>query len=147
MAAKLVVISTAAVVVSVLMVAFCWLVGQAMLDDFRVDATDRRVAVGIVVFSAGWTMFGVGVGAIVRQPVAGILVLLGDAFVVENLLVNLVRSSGPWLPFLNGFQMTLREDGEGPSHLQSVLGGGVYFFAVVAVVVAVGMVLTQRRDA
>jgi hypothetical protein len=51
-----------------------------------------------------------------------------------------------WLPYQNGVQMTLRlEDSD--LGLQSLLGGGIYFAAICFALLAVGMVLVDRRDA
>ncbi|QXC60814.1 ABC transporter permease [Aquihabitans sp. G128] len=147
LAAKLIVVTTACAAISVVMVAFCWVVGAALVGNFEVDGVDQRAMLGIVLFSIGWSALGMGVGAIVRQPVAGILILLAEAFVVESLLSGLVESSSKFLPFLNGFQMTFRASEGGDDQLRSVLGGGIYFFLVVAVVWAIGAYLANHRDA
>lgn len=146
MVAKLLVVMLSSALVAVTMLAVCWVIGTAFTENFVLDGLDRRAALGIVLFSMGWSAIGVGVGAIVRQPTAGILVLLGWAFVLESILGGIVAAARPWLPFANGFQMTLRDE-SGSSDLRGVLEGGVYFFVVVAVIVAVGIVATNRRDA
>lgn len=145
---KLIVISVSTAIVSVLMVAFCWLVGTVMVDQFAIDGTDRRVMWAIPLFVALWTTAGLGVGAIVRQPIAGILILLGESLVLEALIGNLFERTFPWLPFNNGFQMTLRasEGGDGPQ-FRPVLDGGVYFAIVCVGIFVIGMVLADRRDA
>ncbi|MEZ5179175.1 MAG: ABC transporter permease subunit [Acidimicrobiales bacterium] len=149
--AKFVVVTVACAAMSALMVGACLLVGQLMLDGFSIDGTDRRIAWAIPLFAAGWSAMGLGVGAIVRQPIAGILILLGEAFVAENVLVNLFPRTAPWLPFANGVQMAMRDSGgDGPGGevvLRSVLAGGIYFFLVTAVVLAVGAYLANERDA
>lgn len=143
--AKLLVVGAATAVVALVMVAVCAAIGSAMLDDFAIDDLDQRVVWGTVLFSVGWTGLGMGVGAILRQPIAGMLVLLLEAFVVENVLQAVVKGSRPWLPFLNGIQMTLRDtNGE---DLRSVTAGGVYFFVVAALVWGIGAALVIRRDA
>ena len=147
--AKLIVVALATAVVSVVMLAFCWLVGTLMVDQFAIDSVDQRVMWAIPLFAALWAGAGVGVGAIVRQPIAGILVLLGESLVLETLLAGLVERSIPWLPFSNGFQMTLRvgeTGGDGPQ-LRPVLEGGIYFAIVCAALFVIGMVLADRRDA
>jgi len=146
LAAKLVVVSVAVAAVSVVMVGFCWLVGVAMLDNFTIDEVDRRVAWGIPLFAALWTMAGMGVGAIVRQPIAGILILVGESLIAESLIGGLFTSTLPWLPFSNGFQMTLRVE-DADQQLRGVLGGGIYFAVVCAVLWGIGAALANRRDA
>lgn len=147
MVAKLVVVIAANAVVAAVMVGICWLVGTAMLDDFTVDGVDQRAALGIILFTIAWTTLGMGVGAILRQPIAAIPLLLGEAFVAEGIIGTLIRSTMKWMPFTNGLQMTLRTDGDGSTELQSVLGGGIYFFVVAAAVWAIGAFLVNKRDA
>jgi ABC-type transport system involved in multi-copper enzyme maturation permease subunit len=144
--AKLIVVTLACAAISVLMVGFCWLIGSAMIDGFETDGVDQRAALGIVLFSMGWSALGMGLGAIVRQPIAGILILLAEAFVVETIVSGLVPSLSKWMPFLNGFRMTLRDE-DFDNQYQSVLGGGIYFFAVAAAVWVLGAFLATRRDA
>jgi ABC-2 type transport system permease protein len=145
LAAKFAVVSLACAAVSVVMIALCAGIGALVLDGFSIDSMDHRVILGIVLFNVGWTGMGMGVGAIIRQPVAAILVLLAEAFVVENILLATLPDTGSFLPFLNGIQMTVRDDGgEG---LRSVFAGGVYFFVFAAAVWAVGLLLVDRRDA
>ncbi|MGI8757570.1 MAG: hypothetical protein ACR2MB_17280 [Acidimicrobiales bacterium] len=143
--AKLVVVSVACAVISLVMVGLCALIGEVMIEDFAVDSLDHRVIGGIVLFNVGWTALGMGVGAILRQPIAAMLVLLIEGFVVENILLSLALGTGKWTPFLNGLQMTLREPGTDGLH--TVTAGGVYFFLVAAAVWAIGAVLVARRDA
>lgn len=146
--AKWAVVCSACAAVSAVMVAFCWLVGTVMLDDFRVDGVDQRAAFGIVVFTIGFTTLGMGVGAILRQPIAAIPLLLGEAFVAENIIGAIARSTWKWLPFTNGIQMTIRSDGsEGSQDLQSVTAGGTYFLVVALVAWAIGAFLVNKRDA
>ena len=149
--AKLIVVTVAVGVVSLVMMGVCAAIGAAFLPDFTVDGLDQRVILGTVLFGMGWSAMGLGVGAIVRQPIAGILVLLGEAFVAENIIVSLFHSTAPWLPFQNGFQMTVRnQGGDGPGGdivFRSVFAGGVYFFIVTAIVLGIGLYLANRRDA
>lgn len=143
--AKLIVVSAACAAVSVVMLGACALIGSAMIDNFSIDNLDHRVIWGTILFNIGWTAFGMGVGAIVRQPIAAIVILLIEAFVVENIALNVVNATGPFLPFLNGLQMTIRD--VGPSDLRSVTAGGVYFFVVAALLWILGAFLADRRDA
>ncbi len=144
--AKLVVVSLACISVTVVMLALCAVVGSAMTDNFTIDGIDERVIYGTVLFSVGWSAMGMGVGAILRQPVAGILVLLGEALVLEQILAGLFPSLTKWMPFLNGIQMTVRGENslEG---IRTVQAGGIYFFVVAAALWILGAVLAVRRDA
>ncbi len=145
-AAKLLVVTVACALAALVMMVLAGAVGTLLVDRFAIDGLDLRVVGGTALFAAGWSAMGLGVGAIVRQPIAGILILLGEGFVGEQIIRGVFEGTGPWLPFLNGVQMMTRDRPE-DLHLRSVLGGGAYFFAVAAVVLAVGIVLVERRDA
>jgi hypothetical protein len=127
------------------MLGVCAVIGALFVDGFSIDGLDQRVALGIVLFAIGWSAMGMGVGAIMRQPIAGIVVLLGEAFVGENIIGQLKPGTRAWLPFTNGVLMTVRSPGG--DHVRSVLGGGIFFFATLAVVLAVGVYLASDRDA
>ncbi len=147
--AKLIVVCAACAAMSLVMMLVCVALGSALLDGFTIDNVDQRVIWGTALFAAGWAAMGMGVGAIVRQPVAGIIILLGDAFIAENLLANLFVGTARWMPFLNGVQMTFRNDDPSldPPFFRPMFEGGVYFFVVAAIVLTVGFVLANRRDA
>lgn len=143
--AKLIVVTTATAVVAFVMVVVCALIGAVMIDRFTIDGVDQRIILGTVLFTIGWTMLGMGLGAIIRQPIAAMLILLVEAFVVEQIVAGLVRSTAPWMPFLNGIQMTVRDPDV--ENFRAPLPGGIYFFAVAIVVWVIGAVLANKRDA
>ncbi|MCU1371474.1 MAG: family transporter protein, partial [Ilumatobacteraceae bacterium] len=144
--AKLAVVTTATAAVALVMVLICGLIGAAMLSPFAIDGTDQRLVWGTVLFCAGWTMLGMGLGAIIRQPIAAMLVLLVEAFVVENIIVALSDRAARWMPFVNGIQMTVREPDRG-GMFRSPLAGGIQFFVVATIVWVIGAALANRRDA
>ncbi len=148
LAAKVIVVMLACAAIAFVMMAVCAVLGALFASNFTIDGLDQRAAIGIIGFSMGYSALGMGVGAIVRQPIAGILILLAEGFVVENLFLGLLPRTGDWLPFINGFQMTIRNEGRNDDTIiRSVGGGAVYFFLVVAVVWGIGAVLANRRDA
>ncbi|MEZ5140064.1 MAG: hypothetical protein R2702_11815 [Acidimicrobiales bacterium] len=144
--AKLVVMAASTAVVALLMTLVCWAIGSALADSWVVDGTDHRLLWAIPLFAALWTIGGIGVGAIVRQPIAGILVLLGWAFIAEQIIGSVVDGSARWLPFLNGIQMTTRVEA-GQQDVRPLLEGGIYFAIVCALLFVVGTILADRRDA
>lgn len=143
--AKLIVVGVTALVVTAVMLAACALIGSVMLDNFEIDGIDQRIAWATILLAMGSAMYGMAVGAIVRQPIAGIVILLIQALIAEPLLAQFVNSLGPWMPFQNGFQVTARS---GDTELfRSALGGGIYFFAFTIVLWIIGAVLVNKRDA
>jgi len=148
LAAKIVVVSVTVAIVAVAMQLVATLIGTAMLDPFTVDGVDQRAILGTALFAIGWAMIGVGIGAILRQPVAGIVILLVEGAVVEGIVGSLFSWTTKWLPFANGSQMMVRNDSSNEDFvLRSPLGGGIYFFVVAAVILALGAYLANRRDA
>jgi ABC-2 type transport system permease protein len=143
--AKLVVIAGSAALVTVAMLAISALVGSLMLDRFEIDGVDQRIIWATILFSMGWTMYGMALGAIVRQPIAAIVILLIQGLVAEPLLATLLKWTGPWMPFQNGIQMTQRSGD--PDLFRSIFAGGVYFFAFTFVLWGIGAFLVNRRDA
>jgi ABC-2 type transport system permease protein len=120
--------------------------------DVALDGAAYRAIFGTLAFSLGYTAFGFAVGAILRQPVAGIILILAWVFVIENIIVSLSTAVGRWMPFFEGGQMAVvdRSDasnGLDVSHLMSRPVAVVYYFAVIAVLVVIGLVLADRRDA
>lgn len=143
--AKLLVITAVTAAVAAVMTGVCVLIGQSFADPFAMEGADRRLLWSIPLFAALWSTAGLGLGAIVRQPIAGILIMLGEAFVAENLIRSIVDGSAEWLPFLNGIQMT--SGGELDAELRPLLEGGIYFAIVCFALFAIGVVLADRRDA
>ena len=147
--AKMIVVAVAVFVVAFVMMLICVALGSVFLDNFEMDGVDMRILWATPLFAAGWSLMGLGVGAILRQPVAGIIVLLAEGFVVESIVANVVHGTAKWLPFSNGVLMTIRDSSDPGDEIQfrGTLDGGIYFFLVVAVVLAIGVVVAQRRDA
>jgi ABC-2 type transport system permease protein len=143
--AKLVVVAVAAAIVTVVMLAVSAAIGAAMLPRFEIDSVDHRIIWATVLFAVGWTMYGMALGAIIRQPIAAIVILLIEGLVAEPLLATLLDWTGPWLPFQNGIQMTQRSGD--PELFRPIFAGGVYFFIVTFVLWGIGAYLVNRRDA
>lgn len=149
--AKIIVVSAAVAVMVVLMLLVSAAIGTAMLDPFVIDGIDRRAALGTVLLAVGWTLAGLALGAILRQPIAGIIILLVEGAVVEGIVAGLFRWTIPWLPYLNGSRMAVRNEAPHPGDpffdVRSPLEGGIYFFVIVAILLGIGAILVKRRDA
>jgi ABC-2 type transport system permease protein len=89
-----------------------------------------------------WGGLGVGLGAIVRNQIAGVIALLAWGFVVENLVFAFAPSVGRFGPE----QASSALSGLTTSHLLTPAAGGLVLIAWVVALVAVGAALTVRRD-
>ncbi len=105
--------------------------------------------VGQVVLCGLFTVAGFGLGAILRQPAGAIPVILVWPLILEPLvgqLFSLIRDgSAKWMPFNEGFSMAATGDRSVETFSRVV--GGLYFAGFVAVLVAIGWLLVERRDA
>ena len=102
--------------------------------------------VGTIVLCLLHALVGLGVGAIVRQPVGGIIFMTVWPLVVENILAAALPKVGKWLPFTEGIQL-VHFDNERHLHVFSRVRGGLYLGLFAVVVLAIGAYLVQRRDA
>ena len=110
---------------------------------FALDAGNvSLLLLGTVAGAALWGGIGVGVGAIVRSQVGGIIGLLVWGFVIENLLFAFVPSVGRFGPVhaQNGLM------GLTDSHTLHAAAGGIVLVAWTAALAAAGVALAARRD-
>lgn len=83
-----------------LAIALPWLAGKGI--DLRVSAGGfAATAAGVIAAVAIFGLLGVGLGAMIREQVAAVVVLLIYLFVVENILTNVPALHG-WTPYLPG---------------------------------------------
>jgi ABC-2 type transport system permease protein len=149
--AKLVVLVVTTVVVAAIAIAAAVSVSGLILSSrgFSLDLGAPGAGanlVGALVECVIAALVGFGVGAIVRQPVGGIIFMTVWPLVVENIVAGLLPKVGKWLPFTEGFRL-VQFDRERVEHVFSRVGGGLYFAAFAVLVLAGGAYLVQRRDA
>lgn len=97
---------------------------------------------GTVASTALFGIFGVGLGAIIRNQVGSIITLLAWGFIVDNLLFGLVPSVGRFTP-------TYSENafiGLTTQHLLPPVAGAVTLCVWAVGLSVVGLVLINRRD-
>jgi ABC-2 type transport system permease protein len=122
---------------------------------FAVSGDDLGVSVGKVIgidagaiaLTALLTLFGFGVGVIVRNQVAAIIILLGLLFVVDPLISGFVDVLGKWS--LNGLTTALtggQSGGDNPPNLFSPVVSGLVLLLYGAILSGIGSALTARRD-
>jgi ABC-2 type transport system permease protein len=150
-AAKAVVLLTGALVVAAVAIGAAVAISMPILRsrgvpvDLGAPGAGANI-VGAVVECVIAALVGLGVGAIVRQPIGGIIFMTVWPLIVENIVASLLPKIGQWLPFFEGFRL-VQFDRERPEHVFSRVGGGLYFAAFGVLVVVIGGLLVQRRDA
>jgi ABC-2 type transport system permease protein len=132
-------------------VAAGWIAGSALLDGDQSLSGDGVLAAlaGIVLLAMGLSILGYGLGLLVRNTALAICILLLWPLVVESILAGLFSAAGVedlqrWLPYRAGFHMIVTDS---PQDELGRVGGGLWFFAWVAVVTGFGLWSAQRRDA
>jgi ABC-2 type transport system permease protein len=150
LAAKAVLVGAVGAVVSAAGVALAAVAGGAILSAKGVgvpltDATVLRSFVGWGAVSAVYGLGGLALGALLRQPVGGIVALVVWRLLVESILAAVFPDVGGWLPFTAGDRVAavVPDDAAGPPGWW----GFAYLCVVLAVVGAVGTALIRRRDA
>ncbi len=127
--------------------ALGWAIGYAILSGrgitFALNGGDAtQLALGALAGIALWGMIGAGLGAIVRNQVGAVIALLAWGFVVAPLLFGLVPSLGRFMP-------SYAQDGLiglTTRHLLAPAVGGMVLVGWAALLAAVGVALTARRD-
>lgn len=163
LAAKTVVVTLVAALVGLVTAFASW--GLAALIDSSGDLTintaaEWRAVAGNALIYAGYAIIGVGVGLLVRQTAAAISILLVWALVIETIIAPILdatldTSIGPWLPFSNAGNFITAGDrvasgaavGFGVNYPFGPWGSLAYFFAVALVLLILGFVVAERRDA
>jgi ABC-2 type transport system permease protein len=113
------------------------------LGSGDIQQTLALMVLGLVV----WSILGLGVGTLLKNQIAAILVVVGFTFIAEPLLQAGLNALG-WFSvskFLPGqaSMAMVRTTGE---HLQSWWGGTLTLLVYGAVAAAIGMFYTLRRD-
>lgn len=153
--AKLSVNSIVIFATTVISVGLAWLVGSLILSSrgASVSFTEvpeiRSALLGVVVLAiiVGW--FGVGVGLIIRNQPASVVIVVLWPLLIEGLIALALSLSGAegatkWLPYsasINALQVFPPDDSLGRP------AAFIYFGLIAAMIVGVGAALDNRRDA
>jgi ABC-2 type transport system permease protein len=160
-AAKAVVAAAVALVVGVVVtVAGLTLVNtlvrsrvDASVPDSALDVTSVddffAASLGIVVFCALLGLFGLAIGLIIRSTPAAVATIVLWPLLVENIVASIlgglgVDNPGKWMPYLAGTNLWRVGD------FNDTLGrwvGGLYFAGVTLVLLVLGTLIVNRRDA
>jgi ABC-type transport system involved in multi-copper enzyme maturation permease subunit len=102
-----------------------------------------------VVAVALWTLLGIGIGTLIRNQVAAILVAVFVTFLLEPLATFILAANDlddvvKWLP--TNASTALTSPGSTLVHYLPWWGGGLVLVGYAAVLAAVGILLSVRRD-
>jgi hypothetical protein len=116
--------------------------------DTRLGSGDVLQVLALMVLGlVVWSVLGLGVGTLLKNQVAAILVVVGFTFIAEPLLLAGLNTL-EWFSvskFLPG-QASMAMVRTGGEHLQSWWGGTLTLLVYSAVAAALGMFFTLRRD-
>lgn len=147
--AKAIVLFASVVSASIVLTGAGLFLASAILDargyslDLGLVGTNRVIA-GILVGTVGATAFGFAVGAITRQPIAGIGFALTWPVVFESTVSELAPKFARWLPFASATNVwNLKINPE----FLSPVAGSAYFLSISFALAALGTILMNRSDA
>ena len=149
--AKLVVVIATVAVAAVALIALS-LAAAAMVSSMRGNSFDlgesgnARVLIGTVAILVINGIFGFGIGCLVRQPIAGIVIVLVWVTVVESLIAGLVEGAARWLPLFSMANVNAQSVSSNSEFMGPVLGA-LYGAAVALALVALGAVRIRSMDA
>ncbi|MEZ0070699.1 ABC transporter permease [Planotetraspora sp. GP83] len=109
-----------------------------------------RISLGIVAALALYALFGIGLGALVRNQIAGIVGAVVWSYVIENILIAIpaLQPVGRWLPG-GAAQALISVDvdtGLGRPHLLAPWAGALALVAYGVIFALVASATTVRRD-
>ncbi|MCC5581098.1 ABC transporter permease [Microtetraspora sp. AC03309] len=136
-----VLIFTALVVIPTVMIAG----GELSLGESRVP----QISLGILASLALYTLFGIGLGALVRNQIAGIVGAVAWAYVIENIFLGVpaLQVVGKWLPGGAARALMSIDVDTGMDANMLPAWGGALVLAGYAVVFAIAAsATTVRRD-
>jgi hypothetical protein len=120
----------------------------ATIDAARLPTVAEVVSVSGAALAAYtlYAMLGVAVGALLRNQVAAIVVMLAWSFVVESLVLLLLPTVGRWLPGNASSALTSGGDRQFGIDLLPPWAGGLVLLGYVVVLAVLGSRLVLRRD-
>ncbi len=127
-----------------------WLSARGFTVDLGADST-MRIIIGGIIASGIYAIFGVGVGALLRNQVAAVVGLVIYLFVAEPILsaIPRVQSAYPYLPGGAASALTQTTDPNAQVSGYTLLDpwqGGLLLLAYGLVFAILGSLLTVRRD-
>ena len=153
--AKAIVLSALATVVGLLTGLVPYLAGYAILsargaEELSLFDSDGTVAVlvGMPFFFVMLTLFGYGLGLLIRNSPATVATVILWPIIIENvfqtaLAVGGVEEPVKFLPYLSAVALVVADPQD---YANGRIGGGLYFGIVAIAVVVAGTMINTRRD-
>jgi ABC-2 type transport system permease protein len=146
-AAKVVASLLMGIVFGVVAIGLSFGVGYAILAGRGIDlALDMNhvllLVLGTLFMTALWAALGVGLGAVIKNQVFAVIGVIIWAFVIDNLLRNLVPDVGRFTPVAASDSITAGF----ADYLLTPVAGGLLLLGYVAAFIAAGAFLVARRD-
>lgn len=117
--------------------------------NLSLDGNGRTALMGLVILCGLLSLLGYGLGLIIRNSAATVAILVLWPLLLETIASVVLRAAGvdnplPWLPYQSAFAMLNTDVANGdPSRLH----GGLYLGSVAVALIAIGIVVNERRDA
>lgn len=154
-AAKAVVTAVAAFVIAAVVIAIGLFGGAAVVSGRGSEVAIADVpnlgtaAVGFVLFTVIVALLGLAVGTMVRSTPGAVAVIVLWPLLAENIISSVlgvagVENASRWMPYGAGGALWSLDDNPGGF---GRWGGGAYFLAVTLALLALGNLITSRRDA
>jgi hypothetical protein len=150
--AKLAAVALAGVAFAVLSALLALALAAALLaargGEVAIDRTVLEVLAGVVLVLVLYGPIGIGIGALVRNQIAAVVLSLVWIFLAEALLIALLPDVGRWTP--GGATNAVLQLGSTPlaggDALLPAWGGALLLVAYAAAFSVAGAALTLRRD-
>jgi ABC-2 type transport system permease protein len=149
LAAKAITLSVVVAVTTVILAVGSVLASKAISSsrdivfDMSADGT-WRVLGGSVAAAVLSALFGFGIGVIVRQPIAGIMIAIIWSLIGEVLISSFVKGSQKWLPISSGSNMRVLETDSG---FLTAPAAGLYGLVLMSIICVIGATRIARSDA
>ena len=145
--AKLIAIGVFGLVLGAFGIGLSYALGTICMDARHATSllTGSDIALlfgGAIAATVLWGVFGVAIGAVVRNQVGALVGLLIWSLFVESILFALVPSVGRFLPGQASSVLTQIDT----PHQLSVTAGVLVFVAYIVVTAVAGAFVTERRD-
>jgi hypothetical protein len=141
-----------AVIAGVIALAFGFsVVGAGIGNTARMLTEYRHVFPGVLAAAILYAVYGVGLGALLKNQVVAIVVGLGVTAIIEPIIVAVVPSVGKWLPgqvaqALESVTANASGFNNGITHLVAWWQGGLALLGYGVVLAAAGSFTTLRSD-